>query len=104
MLHCGFARREPLALSQPPGNNRYMSMSQDHLFETALSLPQAERADLAFQLLESLEPPGEDVSSDEFAAELHERVEAYRRGEAASSSLEETRRMIERRLSEGSAQ
>jgi hypothetical protein len=37
-----------------------MSMSQDHLFETALSLPQAERADLASQLLRSLEMQGEE--------------------------------------------
>jgi putative addiction module component (TIGR02574 family) len=75
-----------------------MSMSQDQLFESALSLPQTERANLAFQLLQSLSPPGEQVTSEEFGAELHERVAAYRRGELQSFSLEETREIIRERL------
>ncbi len=72
-----------------------MSMSQDQVFESALSLPQAERADLALQLLQSLTPPGEEISSQEFGAELHQRIEAHRRGELRSFSLDETRAMIQ---------
>ena len=79
-----------------------MSMSQNQFFETALSLPQSERADLAFQLLQSLDQLGDEISSDEFGAELRARVESYRRGAVGSSSLEEARAIIERRLSEGS--
>jgi putative addiction module component (TIGR02574 family) len=73
-------------------------MSQDQLFESALSLPQAERADLAFQLLQSLTPPGSEVTTEEFGAELHGRIEAHRRGELPSYSMEETRAMIREQL------
>ena len=78
-----------------------MSVSQNPFFVAALSLPQPDRADLAFQLLQSLEQPGDEISSDEFGAELQARIKLYRRGEIGSSSLEEARAIIERRLSEG---
>jgi putative addiction module component (TIGR02574 family) len=78
-----------------------MSMSQDQVFETALSLPLQQRADLAFQLLQSFDFPGEEIDADMFGAELRERVEAYRRGEIGSSSLEEARAIIQQRLSAG---
>lgn len=77
-----------------------MSIQQDHLLETALALPQEERAQIAFQLLQSLDPPGEEIAAEEFGADLRERVEAYRRGEISSLSLEETRAAINQRLSE----
>lgn len=77
-----------------------MSMPQNQLFEFALSLPQAERADLAWQLLQSLDPPGEEVTPAEFGAELQERVEAHRRGELPSFSLDESRATIRERLSQ----
>lgn len=80
-----------------------MSTSQNPFFETALSLPPSERADLAFQLLQSLDQSGEEITSSEFGSELRSRVESYRRGDIASSSLDEARAIIERRLSEGSA-
>ena len=78
-----------------------MSISQDQLIEGALSLPQPERADLAFQLLQSLTLPGGEVTSDEFSAELHQRIEAHRRGDVPSFSLEEARASVEKRLSKG---
>jgi putative addiction module component (TIGR02574 family) len=78
-----------------------MSIPQDQLFENALSLPQSERADLAFQLLQSLQPPGEEIGLDEFGAALRERVAEYRRGETESFSLEETRAIVQQRLTEG---
>ncbi|HEY3395680.1 MAG TPA: addiction module protein [Lacipirellulaceae bacterium] len=77
-----------------------MSIPQDQLFESALSLPQSERADLAFQLLQSLVPPGDQISPEEFGGELHDRIEAHRRGELKSFSLEETRGIIQQRLQE----
>jgi putative addiction module component (TIGR02574 family) len=77
-----------------------MTMPQDQLFEFALSLPQSERADLAFQLLQSLDPEGEEVTSAAFGAELQERVEAHRRGELRSFSLEESRVILRERLSQ----
>jgi hypothetical protein len=58
-----------------------MSMRENQLFETALSLPQSDRADLA--------------------AEIHDRVAAHRRGDIQSHSLEETRAIMKERLSRG---
>jgi putative addiction module component (TIGR02574 family) len=77
-----------------------MSITQAQVFESALSLPQPDRADLAFQLLQSLTPPGEEISSDEFGAELHERIEAHRRGELRSFSLDETQAAVQQRLAQ----
>jgi putative addiction module component (TIGR02574 family) len=77
-----------------------MSMLPNQLFESALSLPQAERADLANQLLQSLVPPGEEITADQFGNELHQRIEAHRRGDLPSFSLEETRAVIRERLTQ----
>ena len=89
-----------LASSAVSSDDPAMSMSQDQLFESALSLPQPERADLAFQLLQSLIPPGDEITAEEFRTELHERIEAHRRGELQSFSLEETRAIVRERLSQ----
>jgi putative addiction module component (TIGR02574 family) len=80
-----------------------MSLSENQLFETALSLPQAERADLAFQLLQSLTPPGDEISSAELGAEIQNRIAAHRRGELDSFSLEKTPAIIRQRLSQDEA-
>ena len=77
-----------------------MSAPQNQLFESALSLPQAERADLAFQLLQTLVPSADEISPEEFGAELRDRVAAHRRGDLRSFSLEETRAIVEERLSQ----
>jgi hypothetical protein len=37
-----------------------MSMSQDHVFDAALSLPQSERTELAFRLLRSVDAPNDE--------------------------------------------
>ena len=78
-----------------------MSTDSHDLIESALSLPQPQRADLALQLLQSLDQPGEEVSAEEFGQELRERVKEYRAGEVESHSLEEARAAIARRISEG---
>lgn len=90
--------RESIANISGVKDNRRMSTSHDQLFEGALSLPQPDRADLAFQLLQSLMPPGDEVSREEFAAKLYERIEAHRRGELQSMNLHDARAVIEQRL------
>jgi putative addiction module component (TIGR02574 family) len=75
-----------------------MNISQDQLFESVLSLPASARADLALELLQSLQPPGEETESADFERELHERVAAHRRGEVQSFSLEDTRAIVRERL------
>jgi Putative addiction module component len=77
-----------------------MSTSSNHLFDAALSLPQSERADLAFLLLQSLTPPGREVTADEFGTELHQRIDAKRHGELPSFTLEETRAIVQERLAQ----
>jgi len=52
-VHC-------LATTGSQCDNRSMSMSQDQLFETALSLPQPVRANLASQLRQSLDGPSQE--------------------------------------------
>jgi putative addiction module component (TIGR02574 family) len=76
-------------------------MPQDNLFECALSLPQSERAELAFQLLQSLDPPGQPTPAEEFGSELERRVEAYRNSSLESVSLDEARNEIRKRLGDG---
>ncbi len=79
-----------------------MSAPENQLFETGLSLPRAERVDLAFQLLQTLTPPGDELSTADFATEIHEHVAAHRRGEIKSFSLEEARAIVNERLSQDS--
>jgi putative addiction module component (TIGR02574 family) len=75
-----------------------MSASRAELFENVLALPQMERADLAFRLLQSLDPPGSDISNDKFGDELLARATAARRGELESLSLQEVRDQMEQRF------
>jgi putative addiction module component (TIGR02574 family) len=75
-----------------------MSISQHQFLETALSLPATDRADLAFRLLQSLDKPGEEISAEEFGAELHRRFEGYRSGTIKAVDLQEARAEIEEHL------
>ncbi len=77
-----------------------MSVSQEQLFESVLSLPQSVRADLAFELLQTLTPPAEEIAAHEFGAELRERIASCRRGELRSFSLDEVRVIVQERLSQ----
>jgi putative addiction module component (TIGR02574 family) len=76
-----------------------MNMPQEQIFESALALPQTARADLVFQLLQTLRPDGREITSEEFGTDLHQRIAAYRRGDLSSYSLEDVRAHIEKRLS-----
>ncbi len=87
-----------LATPASTSDNSVMSTPLSPLFESALSLPQVERADLAFQLLQTLVPPGDEISTGDFTAELDSRVDAHRRGELASFSLDEARAIVAQRL------
>ena len=65
-----------------------MATATDDLLKQVLSLPPGERARLAEQLLESLEPPNES-NRQLWAAEAERRVEAYERGDLKSVPAEE---------------
>jgi putative addiction module component (TIGR02574 family) len=72
-----------------------MSTIVDRLAEQVMQLSFAERADLAERILRSLEPPGEELTSEEWGAawkpELERRIQAYERGE--SEALERNEAM-----------
>lgn len=78
-----------------------MTTSANLLIESILSLPQTQRAELALRVLQSLDQPGEEISSGEFGQQLRSRVEKYRSGEIESVSLDEAREIIEKRISAG---
>jgi hypothetical protein len=80
-----------------------MDVPHQQIFEAALSLPQPQRAELAFRLLLSLRTPGELVDSKMFGKVLQERVESYHQGTTASLSLDEARADMRKRLHEGAA-
>ncbi len=81
-----------------------MSSAPEPFLESALALPQSQRADLAFQLLQSLDPPGKEISTEQFGASLHERVKSARSGDIESHNLDEARAIVEKRLAEGRPQ
>lgn len=75
-----------------------METAPSQIAAHALALPPAQRAELAAQLLGSLEHPGAEASAEQLGAELRERLEQHRRGELPSQSLDEARDAINARL------
>jgi putative addiction module component (TIGR02574 family) len=64
-------------------------METMQVYEAAMSLPDRDRADLAFRLLGSLKPSRAiDETSPEFEYELERRVQAYEAGETTASDWE----------------
>lgn len=57
-------------------------MSTQAIFNAALALPEADRAVLAERLLESLSPEPDELSDEEWLAELERRSADFERGTA----------------------
>ncbi|KAA5539001.1 addiction module protein [Roseiconus nitratireducens] len=57
-------------------------MEPQQLARAALSLPEAQRAELAVSLINSLEPPSDRDADAEWAAEIHRRIESLDAGTA----------------------
>ena len=67
-----------------------MNIDVPNIFAAALTLPDSERADLAFQLLNSLTVPGIHNEQDlELPAELERRLGDFDSGNTAASSIDE---------------
>jgi putative addiction module component (TIGR02574 family) len=68
-------------------------MSKDEIFRAALALSEDARAELAGQLLESLDEGDEDLDQEEierlWALEAEDRIAAYDRGEIEAIPVEE---------------
>jgi putative addiction module component (TIGR02574 family) len=74
-------------------------MSSDQLRATALALPREERAELARELLSSLDEAGEDVDAA-WAAEITRRARELADGTVEPVDWEVARERIARRLRE----
>lgn len=76
-----------------------MSTDLPQLIATALSLPDDDRADLAFHLLHSLKPAGLMTEGEvPLAAEVERRLTSYERGESQAADLAEVDERIRRAL------
>ncbi|MFL6231515.1 MAG: addiction module protein [Thermoanaerobaculia bacterium] len=68
-------------------------MSKDEIFRAALALSENARAELATQLLESLDDSDEDLDQEEierlWVLEAEDRIVAYERGEIEAIPVEE---------------
>jgi putative addiction module component (TIGR02574 family) len=76
---------------------RNMTVHPD-VFDAALALPQAERAELAHQLLASLDEPADDpaVVAAEWTAEIERRVGGIAAGDTEGISCDEVRKQFKR--------
>lgn len=74
-----------------------MTSRVQHLLRDALTLPPEERADLAAELLASLEGPPDDPAEVEaaWAAEIERRARRVLSGESAGEPWEDVRQRIE---------
>jgi putative addiction module component (TIGR02574 family) len=75
------------------------------VFDLALSLPEGERAQLAYRLMQSLKPPAAFSAEDPtFEDELERRADAYEAGETSAAdwdtAAERLRQAFESRKSE----
>lgn len=64
-------------------------MQHQRIVRAALSLPEADRADLADKLLLSLDPSGQNEIDALWAREAESRIDAYERGEITAIPGEE---------------
>jgi len=76
-----------------------MSVNPTEILTAALSLPDGDRAGVAYRLLQSLKPPGVLSDDDpELEAEIERRVAAYEAGETSASDWEEVSQRLRGQL------
>ena len=76
-----------------------MSTDSPDIFDAALNLPDADRASLAYRLLQSLRPPGGISDGDAgFEAELERRVADYDAGKTEACDWDEVAARLRRTL------
>lgn len=77
-----------------------MSRNVEELFREAAGLPEAERAELAGKLLESIEGEPEEGVEAAWAEEVERRVRQIEAGEVKTIPWEEVRARLHARLNE----
>ena len=73
-----------------------MSATSEQILQQALALPLDERAELLEQLLAAFQGPTDPVMDELWAAEAHDRLDAYDRGELGALDTEEVLKEIEK--------
>jgi putative addiction module component (TIGR02574 family) len=72
-----------------------MSNAMPEILAAALSLPDGERANIAYELLQSLKPPGIMDEDDEgFSAELQRRIDGYEQDPSRAEDWEAASQQI----------
>lgn len=71
-----------------------MPLTIEAIFHEALSMPRNTRAELAKQLLDSLDQEDKDDLSTEWAVEIRRRLEAFRRGGMKTIPADEVLRSL----------
>jgi len=66
-----------------------MSASSEQILQQALALPPEERAELLEQLLATFQGPTDPALDKLWAAEAHDRLDAYDRGELDAANVDE---------------
>jgi putative addiction module component (TIGR02574 family) len=70
-----------------------MEVNRQTIRDAALKLPDADRAWIAEELLESLSPPGDDMTEEEWEAELDRRVEEYKTNPESALTWDEVKKL-----------
>lgn len=73
-----------------------MTPQSEHILREALNLPPIDRAELVEQILVSFEFPARKDIDAAWAKEAEDRIDAYERGEIASSPATEVFREVDR--------
>jgi putative addiction module component (TIGR02574 family) len=69
-------------------------MNRDQLLTLALELPPEERAALADELIQSLDPPPDEDVEEAWSEEIRRRLERLHSGTATTISFAESRRRV----------
>jgi putative addiction module component (TIGR02574 family) len=72
-----------------------VSATSEQILQQALALPPEERAELLEQLLAAFQGPTDPVLDELWAAEAHDRLAAYYRGELKAVAAEEVLKEID---------
>jgi len=75
-----------------------MSLTTERILEDVLALPDDQRAELAVQLLQSLDREADPNAEEAWAAEIERRCAALDAGETTLSEWHDVRRCIEKEL------
>jgi putative addiction module component (TIGR02574 family) len=75
-----------------------MSLMTERILQDALALPDAQRAELATRLLQSLDRVVDPGAEEAWAIEIERRCAALNAGEAVTSDWSDVRRRIEKEL------